>query len=552
MSEKINVLIGANIEGLKTALAESGRSLSDFGTLAQQAPKKAKTAVDELNLSYRAAVRDAKNLALMQGQTSEAFYEAELKARNLKTQIQQLNDVVGQTGQIATGGGGIQQASQKFDMLGHSVNQLTRELPAFTYSMQTGFMALSNNIPMFVDQINSIRKANAGLISDGKPVQSVFSQLATSLFSWQTGLSVGVTLLTMFGAKLFSSSQDAEKLAKATDAAAESQKKLNDLRDKYLLTELQVELKQEQKDFEDLKTLLTDKLKAYEVYAYQLKLQNKQLSTEEFFDRILIQEQLKTAETQYQKNILEIKQAAADAQLRIQEKLESERLKKIDEEYEYVKNAIKETDEYAKKYEITAIPVKFKVPKLQADFKPIKLDNFIDTTNAMTGFDRFVFEFTTRLDEVEAKVGKWSDVVAGLLSNAAAGFGEALVTKDFQSYGESILRMLGDLAIQIGSAIIALGTAMLFGPTAGLGAAYIVGGTGLVVLGSAMKANNVSSPKTPNTNSSGGNNQNSSMGGASFPSFNPTGMMISIDGLVRGNNIVVALDNQSRMNRRVR
>ncbi len=42
MSEKINVLIGANIEGLKTALAESGKSLSDFGTLAQQAPKKLK------------------------------------------------------------------------------------------------------------------------------------------------------------------------------------------------------------------------------------------------------------------------------------------------------------------------------------------------------------------------------------------------------------------------------------------------------------------------------------------------------------------------------
>jgi hypothetical protein len=41
-------------------------------------------------------------------------------------------------------------------------------------------------------------------------------------------------------------------------------------------------------------------------------------------------------------------------------------------------------------------------------------------------------------------------------------------------------------------------------------------------------------------------------GGGDIPSFNPTGMMISIDGLVRGNNIVVALDNQTRMNRRVR
>lgn len=135
MSEKINVLIGANIEGLKTALAESGRSLSEFGTLAEQAPKKAKTAVDQLNQSYRDAVKDAKNLALMQGQTSEAFYEAQLRVKNLKSEIEGLNQVVGQTGQIAGGSGGVQQAAHKFDMLGHSVNQITRELPAFTLSL---------------------------------------------------------------------------------------------------------------------------------------------------------------------------------------------------------------------------------------------------------------------------------------------------------------------------------------------------------------------------------------------------------------------------------
>ena len=171
----------------------------------------------------------------------------------------------------------------------------------------------------------------------------------------------------------------------------------------------------------------------------------------------------------------------------------------------------------------------------------------------MSGFDKFLFEFSTRLDDIEAKVGKWSDVMAGLLSNAAIGLGEALVTDDFKSYGESILRMLGDLAIQIGSAIITLGTAMLFGPTVGLGLAYIAGGTGLVVLGSAMKANNVSSPKKPNTSTSGdGGSSYGSSGGGNIPSFNPTGMMISIDGMVRGNNIVVALDNQTRMNKRVR
>jgi hypothetical protein len=551
MSEKINVLIGANIEGLKKALAESGKSLSDFGTLAEQAPKKAKTAVDELNKSYRDAVRDAKNLALMQGQTSEAFYEAQLKAKNLKTQIEQLNQVVSQSGEAAGSSGGIQQATRGFDMLGNSVNQLTRELPAFTYSMQTGFMAISNNIPMFVDQISSIRKANAGLIADGKPVQSVFSQLATALFSWQTGLSIGVTLLTMFGAKLFSSSQDADKLAKATDDAAEAQKKLNDLRDKYLLTDLQIELKAEQKDFEELKTLLTDKLKAYEVYAHQLKLQGKQLSSEEFFDRILIQEQLKSAEIGYQKNILEIKQQAAEAQLRIQEKLERERIKKINDEYEYAKSGLEAVNEYAKKFEVAPIQFKFKLPKLKADFKPIKLENFIDTTNAMTRFDIFKMDFLSTLDDIEKRIGKWSEVIAGSLSNALTGLGSTLMSKEedkWKDYSKMLLGLLGDLAIQIGGALIALGIPMAM---AGLptGFVYLAAGSALLIAGGALKAGSV--PGQDSGNSSSQNPQSTSSQ-SNIPSFNPTGMMISIDGMVRGNNIVVALDNQTRMNRRVR
>ena len=546
MSEKINVLIGANIEGLKNALAESGKSLSDFGELAQQAPKRAKTAVDQLNQSYRDAVRDAKNLALTQGQTSEAFYEAQVRVKNLKNEIQGLNTVVGQNFQ---GGQDIEATSQKFNMLGHSVNQITREMPAFTHSMSTGFMAISNNIPLLVDQINDIKKANAGLAASGQPVQSVFSQLATALFSWQTGLSIGITLLTMFGAKLFSSSQDASKLAEATDKAAESQKRLNDLRDKYLLTELQRELKQEQKDFEELKTLLNNKLKAYDVYAYQLSLKGKHLSTAEFFDRMSIQDELEAAEISHNNNISQIKQAAAEAQLRIQEKAESKRLKKIDEQYKFEKNAIKETNEYAEKFEIKPKQFKFKLPEIP---KPKPITFFLQTKDAMTGLDRFIWEFSTRLDDVEQRVGKWSEVMAGLLTSAAVGFGEELIEKDkFKGYGESILRLLGDLAIQIGSAIIALGTGMLFGPTFALGMSYIIGGTGLVTLGSAMKANNAPSAKKPNTG--GGDNQSSSVGGGvNIPSFNPNGMMISIDGLVRGNNIVVALDNQTRMNRRVR
>jgi hypothetical protein len=532
MSEKINVLIGANIEGLKTALAESGRSLSEFGTLAQQAPKKAKTAVDELNKSYRDAVTDAKNLALMQGQTSEAFYEAQLKAKNLKTQIQQLNEVVGQTGQIAVGSGGIQQASHKFDMLGHSVNQITRELPAFTNSMTTGFMAISNNIPMFVDQINNIRTANAALIAQGQPVQSVFSQLATSIFSWQTALSLGVTLLTVYGAEMINALDATVAMAEANKLLVETQKKVEDQEQKI------IDIIRETADLR-VQAMAEGRKKEEAIAAHSYKKQLDDLTAA--FQKNEIAEYTYRQRAKYLFQIYQ--NELAEIEKKANEKRQKERVKidKALEEGLTHKNQMKKFK--------GQLPV---ARKLKPDLPVGKIDFLIDP-KAMAGFDRFLFEFNTRLDEVEARVGKWSEVMAGLLSNAAAGFGEALVTGDFKSYGESILRMLGDLAIQIGSAIIALGTAMSFGPTLALGLAYIAGGTGLVILGSAMKANNVSSPKKPNTNSSGdgGSSYGGGMGG-DIPSFNPTGMMISIDGLVRGNNIVVALDNQTRMNRRVR
>jgi hypothetical protein len=543
MNEKINVLIGANIEGLKKALAESGKSLSDFGTLAQQAPKKAKTAVDELNISYRNAVRDAKNLYLMQGQTSEAFYEAELKAKNLKTQIQQLNEVVGQTGQIAAGSGGVQQASHKFDMLGHSVNQITRELPAFTNSMTTGFMAISNNIPMLVDQINNIRRANESLVASGQPVKSVFSQLASSLFSWQTALSLGVTALTIYGAKivdltisLFDNDEAIRKTQQSIDALTIST--ANNAAGMELLIQIYGQTL-------GGKTLSLFQARENKEKRFQeIVKQTQAILAEEsitgkknILGRNMVYFSLLQNTKAYNKELADIEKKAAEDIKKSRVKID----KALEEGLSH-KNQMKKFK--------GQLPV---ARKLKPDLPVGKIEFLIDTKNAMTGFDRFLFEFNTRLDEVEARVGKWSEVMAGLLSNAAVGLGEAIVTKDYKSYGESILRMLGDLAIQIGSAIIALGTAMSFGPTLLLGLSYIAGGTGLVILGSAMKANNVSSPKKPNTNSSGdgGSSYGGGMGG-NIPSFNPTGMMISIDGLVRGNNIVVALDNQTRMNRRVR
>ena len=96
----------------------------------------------------------------------------------------------------------MQRVGSSYNGLGMSINQLTREMPAFANSMQTGFMAISNNIPMLADELGRLKQANLDLVASGQPAKSVFKQLAGSLFSWQTALSVGVTLLTIYGPKI--------------------------------------------------------------------------------------------------------------------------------------------------------------------------------------------------------------------------------------------------------------------------------------------------------------------------------------------------------------
>ena len=115
-----------------------------------------------------------------------------------------------------------------FNPLQNSINQLTREAPAFANSVQTGFMAISNNLPIFFDSISSIMKQNKELQAQGQKTKSVLGQLAGAFLSWNTALSVGVTLLTMYGADIWKWAKSLFSGKEAIDKMAESQKTLNE------------------------------------------------------------------------------------------------------------------------------------------------------------------------------------------------------------------------------------------------------------------------------------------------------------------------------------
>lgn len=104
-----------------------------------------------------------------------------------------------------------------FDGLGFSVAQITRELPAFANSMQTGFMAISNNIPILADEIGRLTQRNKELAASGKPTTNVLKAVGRSIFSLQSLLSIGVTLLTVYGAKLVETIFPTNEAEKATE-----------------------------------------------------------------------------------------------------------------------------------------------------------------------------------------------------------------------------------------------------------------------------------------------------------------------------------------------
>ena len=87
----------------------------------------------------------------------------------------------------------------QWDGLRFQTNQLVRELPAMAYGVNIFFGAISNNLPMFIDEVNKAREAQRLAIADGKTAPSVISRITGALFNWQTALVIGLTYLTMHG-----------------------------------------------------------------------------------------------------------------------------------------------------------------------------------------------------------------------------------------------------------------------------------------------------------------------------------------------------------------
>lgn len=79
-----------------------------------------------------------------------------------------------------------------FSGLQFQTQQLLRELPTLAVGLPQLFLALSNNIPLFTDEIVRLR-------GEGKKTGEILKGIGKSLWSWQTLLVIIISLVSVFG-----------------------------------------------------------------------------------------------------------------------------------------------------------------------------------------------------------------------------------------------------------------------------------------------------------------------------------------------------------------
>lgn len=114
-----------------------------------------------------------------------------------------------------------------FNGLNVSVSQIVRELPSATMGANMFFLAISNNIPMLVDEINKLRAANKLAMKEGKQGVPILKQLGAAVFSWNSLISVCITLLTVYGKDIVSWIGNLFKGREAAMTMAEAQAEVN-------------------------------------------------------------------------------------------------------------------------------------------------------------------------------------------------------------------------------------------------------------------------------------------------------------------------------------
>lgn len=123
----------------------------------------------------------------------------------------------------------VPNAQRQFNGLHNSIQQIAREMPSLAMGPQMFFLAISNNLPVFTDELARARKEYDALMKAGQKGTPVWKQVLSSLFSWQTALTTGIMLLVMYGDEIVEWTKDLFSAKKGVDEFNISLKEMTEI-----------------------------------------------------------------------------------------------------------------------------------------------------------------------------------------------------------------------------------------------------------------------------------------------------------------------------------
>lgn len=211
----------------------------------------------QLSKAYNEASLKAKNYVLRLGEGHPIAIQAVKDANDLGNTLKRLDASVGQNQR------NVGNYASAYNGLGMSFAQVSRELPSLSISFQQFALAISNNLPMVADELKKTKLEIAALKAEGKDAPSLFSKIGSSLFSWQVGLSVGITLFVLYSKQIVSFFESLVTGSNAFDEAREKlrlyNKALEDTEYKNAITEvkeLSINIKLAKEGFIDKEVVL--------------------------------------------------------------------------------------------------------------------------------------------------------------------------------------------------------------------------------------------------------------------------------------------------------
>lgn len=200
----------------KQALSEVRQSLSNYVKLENAASgsmNELSQSLGRMRMVYRDLSEEERN-SPFGNELLASIQQADAKIKELDATIGNHQRNVGNYGQAWNG-------------LGNSIQQLARELPALANGPRVFFSAISNNLPILADEIKRARTEYDEMVKKGEKGVPVWKQIGASILSWQTALTVGITLLTMYGDKIVEWGKKILQGSKALNDTESAAKKLN-------------------------------------------------------------------------------------------------------------------------------------------------------------------------------------------------------------------------------------------------------------------------------------------------------------------------------------